>query len=160
MGSRRSFPTIPFSDITVLHVDLSEGFQIEDPAVFVPWGIGEDELLDLLPTKPHHLTSGYYVIDCTSLSGSKHALGFHFRSDPSKLKELEFFRRSNPTYPDLRPSFEDFQRHLELTFGPPTSESSGSEGLPHFRWKVNEATIDHYVFDRFGPEEHVRITRS
>ena len=145
----------------MLHVDLSEGFQIEDPALFVPWGIGEDELLDLLPMEPHHVTSGYYVIDCTSLSGSKHALGFHFRSDPSKLKELEFFRRSNPTYPDLRPSFEDFQRHLRAPpLGRRQANRREARACPIFRWKVNEATIDHYVFDRFGPEEYVRITRS
>jgi hypothetical protein len=141
-------------------MDLSKGFQIEDPAVFVPWGIGERELLNILPVEPHHVTAGYYVIDCTSLSGSEHALGFHFRSDPSKLSELEFFRRLNPTYPDLRPSFDDFQRHLEVTFGTPSSESSGSEGLPSYRWKISEATIVHYVLDRFGPEEHVRITRA
>lgn len=140
-------------------MDLSKGFQIEDPSVFVPWGIGEDELLSLLPVEPHRVTSGYYVIDCTSLSGSQHALGFHFRPDPTKLSELEFFRHSHPAYPDWRPSFQDFQRHLEMTFGPPTSELPGSEGVPHYRWKVGKATIEHYVFDRFGPEEHVRITR-
>ena len=57
-------------------MDLDRGFQIEDPPVFVPWGVSEAELLDLLPIEPHHVTSGYYMIDCTSLSGLHHALGF------------------------------------------------------------------------------------
>ena len=59
-------------------MDLSQGFQIEGPAVFVPWDVSESELLDLLPVEPHHVTTGYYVIDCTSLPGLQHALGFHF----------------------------------------------------------------------------------
>ena len=60
--------------------------------------------------KPYHVTAGYYVIDCTSLSGLRHALGFHFRpSEDEKLRELEFFRRR---YSDLAESYNEFQRHL------------------------------------------------
>jgi hypothetical protein len=140
----------------VRDVDLSQGFQIENPQVFVPWGISEVELVDLVPLAPHHVTTGYYVIDCTSLSGLSHALGFHFRPrEDGKLRTLEFFRRS---YLDMHRSFDEFQRHLEETFGPPASESDPYEGMPHYTWKVGKATIRHYVFDRFGPEEHVDIT--
>jgi hypothetical protein len=142
-------------------MDLSRGFEIEDPAVVVPWGVSETELLDILPVVPQHVTSGYYVIDCVSLGGLRHALGFHFRPRrDGKLVELEFFRRSYPGYPDLRESFLDFQARLESTFGRPTTASPGDEGVPNYTWRVGHATIRHYVFDRFGPEEHVRIVRS
>jgi hypothetical protein len=138
-------------------VDLSEGFQIEDPEILVRWGITESELLALLPTEPRHVTVGYYVSDCISLSGLGHRLGFHFRpQEDGQLRELEFFRYS---YPDQAASFEEFQEHLVATFGPPQRESPGDQGLPNYGWTIGTATIQHYVFVRFGPEEHVRITR-
>lgn len=141
----------------MVSVDLSEGFQIEEPDTFVLWGMTEMELLTTLPITPKHVTTGYYVIDCTSLSGLHHALGFHFRPrENGALRELEFFRRS---YPDLRESYAEFQRHLETAFGIPVSESPGDQGLPNCTWQSGGATIRHYVLDRFGPEEHVNISR-
>src|ERR1700739_2910331 len=102
---------------TVVVVDLKTGFQIEEPAVFVPWGIREERLLEILPIEPRHVTGGYYVIDCTALTGLRHALGFHFRPPAGgRLRELEFFRHA---YPDMEESFLDFQAHLEATFGAP-----------------------------------------
>jgi hypothetical protein len=148
----------PKTSITVPYMDLSAGFEIENPAVFVPWGICEDELRDLLPTEAHHVTDGYYVIDCSSLSGLDHALGFHFRPQhEGKLRELEFFRR---VYPDTRASFEEFQEHLVSTFGPPGTAAEGEAGLPNYTWRIGVAWIRHYVMYRFGNEEYVRITRS
>jgi hypothetical protein len=139
-------------------VELAEGFEIETPAVLVPWGISEATLLALLPAPPRHVTTGYYVIHCTSLSGLEHELGFHFSpKEDGRLVELEFFRQA---YADLRGSFDDFQRHLELTFGPPVSTSAGDEDFPTYGWRFGAATVRHYLLNRFGPEEHVRITRS
>ena len=73
-------------------MDLTTGFQLEDPAVFVPWTVSEAGLRALLA--PHGLrkvTTGYFTLSCRSLGG---------------------------------------------------------------------AEIRHFVHDRFGPEEHVRIRRS
>jgi hypothetical protein len=140
-------------------VDLSAGFQVESPDVFVPWGISERALLRLLPITPEHVTSGYYVIDCTSLGGLAHALGFHFkRGIRPRLVELEFFRRS---YPDLGASFAEFQHHLEATFGLPTSREPGlGSGFPRFSWRQDHALVRHFVMDRFGPEETVSVVRT
>ena len=137
-------------------MNLSVAFEIEEARVEVPWGITSAELIDLLPTKPRHVTSGYYTLECKSLGGLEHVLGFHFRPRPDgHLGELEFFR---PSYLDLKASFEEFQRHLEGTFGPPDRQQPGDEGLPHYTWVVGSAQITHHVLYRFGPEEHVRIT--
>ena len=140
-------------------MDLDDGFQIEEPRVLVPWGIREHALRSLLPDG-HHVTDGYFVVDCTSLGGLRHALGFHFdpRSAQGRLVELEFFRQA---FPDLQQSYDDFQARLEATFGPPAETSPGTwdEAMPTHRWSSGGATITHLVFDRFGPEEHVRITR-
>ena len=138
-------------------MDLARGYQIEDPSAFVPWGVAEPELLGLFPSQLRHVTDGYYTMQCKSLTGLTHMLGFHFnpRID-GKLVELEFFRRA---YPDLTASFNEFQRHLELTFGAPDQSVPGDEGMLNYTWLLGPTRIRHFVFDRFGPEEHVRIAR-
>jgi hypothetical protein len=139
-------------------MNLSAAFEVERPSITVPWGISEHELLSILPAEPHHVSVGYYVIDCASLGGLQHALGFHFRPlEHGTLVELEFFRRA---YPDLAASFDEFQQHLEDTFGAPTSRGEGDAGFPSYTWRVGSAWIMHYVFERFGPEEHVRMTHA
>jgi hypothetical protein len=138
-------------------VDLTEGFQIEEPEAFVRWGMTKAELLETLPTEPQHVAEDYYVIDCTSLQGLQLALGFHFRpKENPALRELEFFRRSSP---GLHESYAEFQRHLEAIFGAPAQQSPGDEGLPNCSWQSGGATVRHYVLNRFGPEEHVRMMR-
>lgn len=138
---------------------LREGFQIEEPSVFVPWDVTEQQLRELL--EPHGLrkvTFGYFTLSCRSLGGLSHELGFHFiPRNSDHLTELEFFR-AKPTV-ELHHSFDEFQHHLELTFGPPTRSVPGQAGFTEHRWQLPGATIVHYVVDRFGPEEHVRIIR-
>jgi hypothetical protein len=138
-------------------MDLRSGLQIEEPRVFVPWGIDEAQLRQLLPAA-HEVNRGYHVLDVVSLGGLQSALGFHFdpRAD-GRLVELEFFRRH---YDDLAASFDEFQRHLESTFGPPQRTGEGDEGFPSHEWVRDGTSIRHYVVERFGPEEHVRIRRS
>jgi hypothetical protein len=138
-------------------MDLAHGFEIEDPAVVVPWNATEDEVRHLLSVIT--VTRGYLTADVMSLHGLRHGIGFHFYPRASgRLVELEFFRRN---YPDSKASFEEFQHHLEATFGPPKETGEGDyAGLPWSRWSVGGAEIRHLVMDRFGPEEHVRITRS
>jgi hypothetical protein len=137
-------------------VDLSAGYRVEVPDVLVPWHISEQELLNLLPSAPRHVTTGYYTLPCASLGGLQHDLGFHFAPRAGgRLVELELFRRS---YPDLHQSFEEFQRHLVQTFGEPSAVDDGDAGFPHFTWRMARARVVHYVLDRFGPEEHVRVS--
>jgi hypothetical protein len=137
-------------------INLCEGFRIEEPSLLVPWKIRESQLTQLFLDHPlRHVTAGYYTTSCTSLCGLAHMLGFHFHPRRGGvLVELEFFRRA---YPDMSASYREFQQHLESTFGSPTSTTPGNEGFPSCTWSVPGATVRHFVFDRFGPEEHVRI---
>jgi hypothetical protein len=137
-------------------MNLSDGFQMEEPALLIPWGIREAQLQQLFATHSLcHVTRGYYTTSCVSLHGLRHELGFHFEPRTGGiLSELEFFRRA---YPDLAASYHEFQRHLEASFGSPASSSPGSEGFLSHTWSPGGAVIRHFVFDRFGPEEHVRI---
>ena len=137
-------------------MNIAEGFSIEQPDLFVPWNISEAELRRIFTgNRLCEVTRGYFTTSCVSLGGLSHELGFHFHPRAGGvLLELEFFRRA---YPDQAASYHEFQRHLESTFGKPTTTTPGSEGFPTHAWKLPRVRIGHYIFDRFGPEEHVRI---
>jgi hypothetical protein len=137
-------------------VDLRDGFEIDEPAVVVPWTISEPELVRLLGSVLRHVTDKYWTAEVRVLNGLSCNLGFHFRGSGGELSELEFFRSS---YADQARSFVEFQRSFEAVFGPATTEHPGSEGFLTYRWLVPGAEIIHLVMDRFGPEEHMRIRR-
>jgi hypothetical protein len=138
-------------------MDLSRGFQIEEPNVFVPWDTTEAQFQQTFGRL--HLRQqnhGYYDTHCTALSGLSLELGFLFNWK-GQLVELQFLCRSRP---DLDTSYEVFQRHLEETFGPPTLTSPGDEGYPDHTWTFPGVEIRHYVSEHFGPAESVRIRKT
>jgi hypothetical protein len=139
-------------------MDISKGFQIEVPEVFVPWSVSQSHLRELLSAYGlREITTGYFTISCKSMGGMKHELGFHFEPrSGDTLYELEFFRRS---YPDQKKSYQEFQNHFEAVFGKPTFTKPGNEGFNSCAWNLEDIEIVHYVFDRFGPEEHMRIRK-
>jgi hypothetical protein len=141
-----------------MHMDISAGFQIEQPELFVPWKISETELQRIFVGQQlQHITQGYFTSHCTSLGGLSHELGFHFHPrGGGVLIELEFFRTS---YADQADSYRDFQRHLEATFGEPTTTTPGWQSFQSHTWRLPGADVVHFIYDRFGPEEHVRIKR-
>ncbi|HWB61702.1 MAG TPA: hypothetical protein VG733_19625 [Chthoniobacteraceae bacterium] len=139
-------------------MEISKGFQIEQPELFIPWKVSEPELQRIFDGHLLcHVTHGYFTTHCVSLCGLSHELGFHF--DPRRggvLIELEFFRTS---YVDLAGSYQDFQQHLETAFGQPMVTTPGPEGFSSHVWQLSEVEVVHFIFDRFGPEEHVRIKK-
>lgn len=139
-------------------MEISKGFQIDNPKTFVPWNIDENKLIELFnDQKLKHVTTGYYTTSCDSLNGLTCMLGFHFEPRMNgKLKELEFFRLY---YSDQKKSFNEFQRYFVGGFGNPTKTSKGSEGFNNYEWILNDIVIVHFIFDRFGPEEHMRIKK-
>ena len=139
-------------------MEITKGFKIDKPDIFVDWKIKENDLQKLFRDSDlKKITTGYYTADCESLSGLNCMIGFHF--EPRKdgiLKELEFFRTD---YSDHKKSFNDFQKHFESSFGKPDKSSSGNEGFKNYEWNLHSIQIVHFVFDRFGPEEHMRIKK-
>ncbi len=137
-----------------LAMDIMKGFKMDSPSVFVPWEIDEKELKEIF--KSHSLkrvTTKYYTTSCTSLNGLNCILGFHFAPN-GQLNELEFFRTD---YSDQQKSFDEFQKHFVDSFGNPTKTSKGNEGFNNYEWNLGKIQIVHFVYDRFGPEEHMRI---
>jgi hypothetical protein len=60
-------------------MELSKGFQIEKPHVFVPWDTPETQFMDGFERLHLRLVKhGYFTTHCTSLQGLSHELGFHF----------------------------------------------------------------------------------
>lgn len=144
--------------------DITQGFQIENPKVFVPWSTNPSDLKALFrhsffKRTLKKVTKTYYVAECVSLGGLRHSLGFHFadHQDKGVLGELEFFILDGT---DWKSQFREFQSHLEMTFGEPTAARAGFDSdRPHFVWEFQGIEISHDVIDRFGVEEHVRIRR-
>ena len=132
-------------------INLNRGFTLEDPAVTICFGMSESELWQLLRSRVRFVRSGYHCLTCTSLGGMQHELGCRFECG---LTELEFCRKE---YPDQVASFNEFQRHFEAAFGPPTESLPGSEGFPSHHWALPGFELVHFVYNRFGPEEHLRI---
>ena len=143
-------------------MNLAEGLQLERPSVFVPWSVTRDDLRKLCPMSRMgrqgliEVTAHYYVLsDVVSLAGLTHELGFHF-SVRGKLAKFEIFRR---TYADRARSYAEFQEHLERASGAPTHREAGAEGYDRCLWQGVGFEVLHELVDRFGPEEHVWITR-
>jgi hypothetical protein len=139
-------------------MDLSKGFQIEDPNVFVPWDTLESQFHNGFDGLHLRLvTDGYFTTHCTSLEGLSHELGFRFYPwNKGGLVEFEFFLDSL----DLAASYREFQHHLEATFGQPTITERGSEGYPSHTWRFSGAEVVHFVQEHFGPAEYVRIRKT
>jgi hypothetical protein len=122
-------------------MDLSKGFQIEEPDVFVPWDIPETTL--------QRRFQGLHLC---------HNLGFHFYPrNNGRLVELEFFHHSCP---DIATSYEGFQHQLEQTFGPPTLTAPPQKAIPRILGPFLDARSFNFVQEHFGPAEYVRIQKT
>jgi hypothetical protein len=138
-------------------MNISDGFQIFEPRIFVPWGLDFVALEKLLSSVSSlkKITTGYYTIEEEPLEGLQCPLGFHLH-ETGRLNRLEFFRKD---YSDQQLSFKGFQRSFETIFGKPNHKTPGSVGFPSYTWNLKDVTISHYVFNRFGPEEHMEISK-
>lgn len=141
-----------------IEINLTKGFQINKPNIFIPWDIDENTLMDLFKDNQlKRVTNGYYTTNCTSLDNLACLIGFHFQpQSKGKLNELEFFRSN---YDNQQKSFDEFQTSFVKAFGQPTYTKKGDEGFNNYVWQFGKIQIVHYVFDRFGPEEHMRIKK-
>jgi len=107
--------------------------------------------------KLRRVTDGYYTTPCRVLRDLAIMIGFHFA--PRSAGRLAYFELFRTRYDDLQASFDEFQVHLEQSFGKPTIQERSASGFPAYRWEFGDVAVFHYVFDRFGPEEHVEIRK-
>jgi|TARA_Y100000031_G_C8148145_1_gene351010 hypothetical protein len=153
-------------------MDIQTGFKIDDPDLFLPYDSGLDDVVLLLDGHdPTRVTEGYLTLPSTALDGLKMQVGLHFRPDNSSglLKVFELFFGKEElqhhfgriSYGDLQESYDLFQAHLEKTLGEPHKTEQGEyrNSMPTNYWNFGEVEVIHKVFERFGPEEHVRFRK-
>jgi hypothetical protein len=142
-------------------MSITQGFQIEQPSVFIPWGVSERGLRGLLASsKLRQITKGHYSISCVSLGGLAHELDFHFKPRLNgELSELELRLRDTC---DHAASFKRLQKHVESYFGVPTETKHVRQVFPEYSytWKIKGIIIEHHVINRNSEVDCVRIKRS
>jgi hypothetical protein len=139
-------------------MNITSGYQLEQPQVLVCWGISEEQLQELFQGSELHGTKGFFFIRCTSLCGLSHNLNFRFSPRDGALYAFELSGNGGGS---LEASYRKFQNHLEITFGPPTETAPGEEeGFPSQIWRIKDVQIIHAVQEHFGPAESLRITKS
>jgi hypothetical protein len=140
-------------------VDIAEGFHLEEPPVLLRWGATEQELRQLLP-ELRQVSAGYLTAPCLSMGGLAHQVGLHMRpSTGGRLAEIELFGIDHGDYgpAELLRSFDEFESHLEATFGPSTETRPGGLGTTSHLWRASGVLIAHVLIYRFGHEEYVRL---
>ena len=132
-----------------------------DDGTEIPWQISLAALKSLVgPDCLSMVKRDYFVTRCRLFGGLDVKLGFHFSGEA--LQEFEIFR--NWAMP-LEQSYAEFQQHLEAVFGQPTQTipgdiDSGCDcGFAHHEWRFGHTRVRHFVLNRFGCEEHVRISK-
>ena len=139
-------------------MNLVRGFHLYAPDKLITWRLRDLELEDLLDGHPlKKIKKEYYTLSCEPLIGLHCVVGFHLHKY-SVLSELEFFMNFK-SFDELPRSYQVFQSHFETEFGSPTKTEKGNEGFLFHEWLVPGARIVHHVFDRFGPEQRMRIEK-
>ena len=148
-------------------MDISTGFQIERPKIFVPWGCSPSELQRLFTGHSlERIVPNKFTTSCTSLGGLSHRL--HFRFDEFlgssitpqlSLREL-YFSHHSYSESGVIASFDAFPKHLRATFGAPSTTTLDDDGYPSDNWTLPGVVISYVVFHSHGgPEELLRITK-
>lgn len=138
-------------------MDIAKGFQVDDPAVLIPWGISVQRLLDLFSSSSsskqalRKVASEYYTFSGVAL-GLYTDIGFHF--ERNKLEQFELF---DLTQNNLNERYNKYQSALVREFGQPTQSRTVSIFPPAHEWCILNYRILHFAQDRFGPESHLRI---
>jgi len=148
-------------------MDISTGFQIEHPKIFIPWGCSPSELQRLFVGHSlERIVPDMFLTSCTSLGGLSHRLRFDFRRElwglfKPRLSELHF---SHHPYSQtgVAASFEAFPKHLRATFGEPsaTTLDDSDYHYPSDTWTLPSVVISYVVFQNHGgPEELLKFTK-
>lgn len=141
-------------------MELANGVKLEVPDLVLPWHTRPETVQRIVGEgHMHKATDKYWVFPCVALGGLQMRAGLHFTP---ALQEVEFFEISKDgRYGalELRASYDLFQQHLVASFGEPDLAEAGSidPAYPSYTWYRQSVLVRHFVHDRNGPEEHVRI---
>ncbi len=136
-------------------------FEIDHPKFSItPNSQNIESLLKSAGIKYNTVTDGYITF-CGQAFDSDIPLmiGIHFNSH--KVEFIEIFRTleyyQSEGY-DINVSFAELSNILKKKYGKPLVTTSASiSGYPCEQWTTPNFIINHYIMDRFGPEEHLHI---
>lgn len=139
----------------------SDAFEIDFPRLSIsPTVTNVEALLNDAGIEYKVITDGYIVFPgCVFGSNIPLMIGIHFT--PCKTKFIEIFRPSeyyqSENY-DIHASFSELSQILREKYGKPIVTTAASiNGFPCEQWTTHSYVVNHYIMDRFGPEEHLHI---
>lgn len=106
------------------------------------------------------VANGYIIFTgCVFDSDIPLMIGIHFNSNKVEFIEifrtLEYFQAKEY---DINASFSEISGILNKKYGTPLTTTSASiNGYPCEQWTTPDYVVNHYIMDRFGPEEHLHI---
>ena len=136
-------------------------FEIDSPKLSIT--PNTVDFIDLLRKSKidYTLVSNGYITFSAYVFGYAYPLMIGVHYNPLKIEFLEIFRPIEyyqcDTY-DINISFAELSAILRKRYGKPLITTSESiNGFPYEQWKTAGYIVNHYIMDRFGPEEHLHI---
>lgn len=150
--------------------NILKGLQIDEPMIFVPWDIDENVFSDMF--KDHSISlvveNNYLVKDVTILGESHCNIGVQFDNIVSEVSisrddygeyHPDYMKSSEALKIALMRSFMSFQTALIREFGQPNKREI-LDTFESFEWHIySNIKIYHYIMDRFGLAEYLRIKK-
>ncbi len=136
-----------------------DGFPLDEPAISIPRSVLKLYARLKEAGVSHHTVTDDYFIFCGKLRHYAAPVMIGIHHNMMLLEFIEIFHTKeyyqSPDY-DIYRSYRDFSRALCEEYGPSTPRVIPGD-FPSEVWHRRGLRIDHYIMDRFGPEEHLHI---
>ena len=135
-------------------------FKVDEPDIELTVSVSEClKQLKSANINYNKVCRGYVVFSANLFGGLDLMVGLHYKG--AFVEYIEIFRPIEqynlPDY-DINKSFSEIHDAIVSVYGKPSAEKPKyADGFPSERWIGRNYVIDHYVFDRFGPEEHTHF---
>ena len=136
-------------------------FDINTPKLSItPYTVNIEAALKNAGVEYETVTSGYIVFKGFVFESEiQLMIGIHFNA--LKIEYIEIFRTleyyQSEAY-DVNVSFSELSQMLQNKYGKPLITTAASiSGYPCEQWRTPDYIVNHYIMDRFGPEEHLHI---
>ena len=115
--------------------------------------------LNTADVKYNQVCKGYIVFPAKLFNGLVMMVGLHYKG--SVIEYIEVFRPQeyydSPDF-DIKKSFDEIHNSVMTCYGKPkVTNPPHLTGFPYERWTGKNFSLEHYIIDRFGPEEHLHF---
>lgn len=141
---------------------VQTGLLLQEPPLFIPFGIDATHLLELLgDTRSEKVSDAQYSIQANPLGGFCCLVNFFFAEEKPKLLSLLQLCRNAEYYNThtLQQSYQEFQKYLRLNFGSPMLETDAGNGFLNCVWELGDVVVRYTISSCAGLAERVEIFR-